>query len=507
VAAAVHVWGLSVSGRLTRLESSYFGWFLSTKEGFSVTVPNVLAERYASAEIRTVFDPVQRVVAERRLWIAVMRAQADLGLDIPAADIAAYEAVVDQVDLSSIAERERVSRHDVKAKIDEFSALAGVEHAHKGMTSRDLTENVEAMLTHRALEIISDKTVALLARWGELAAEHAMRAVVGRTHNVPAQPTTVGKRIAQFAEELMAALAALDAVRDRFAIRGIKGPVGSQQDQLDLLGSPEAVDELESRVAAELGVPNVLTAVGQVSPRSRDFEAVSSLVQLGSGPANLALQIRLMAGLDLASEGFAEGQVGSSAMPHKMNSRSCERINGFHAILKGHLTMAANLTGDQWNEGDVSCSVVRRVVIPDAFFAIDGLLETSLSVAGGLGFFTEVIDAELRRYLPFVATPTLLAHAVRNGLGREAAHQIIKEHAVAAALAMRTGSGSGVDLINGLGADERFPGSVLELSTAVADPHAMLGRVDAQVATTVERIRELAVSRPVAASYAGSAIL
>ena len=472
-----------------------------------MTVPNVLAERYASNEIRGVFDPGQRVIAERRLWIAVMRAQSDLGLDIPAADIAAYEAVIDRVDLTSIAERERVSRHDVKAKIDEFSALAGVEHAHKGMTSRDLTENVEAMLTHRALEIISDKTVALLARWGDLAAEHAALAVVGRTHNVPAQPTTVGKRIAQFAEELLGALAALDAVRSRFAIRGIKGPVGSQQDQLDLLGSSEAVDELERRVAAEVGVPNVLNAVGQVSPRSRDFEVVSSLVQLASGPANLALQIRLMAGLDLATEGFAEGQVGSSAMPHKMNSRSCERVNGFHAILRGHLTMAANLTGDQWNEGDVSCSVVRRVVIPDAFFAIDGLLETSLSIAQGLGFFPAVINAELDRYLPFVATPTLLAHAVRNGVGREEAHEIVKQHAVAAALAIREGSGTGADLISGLGADERFPGSATELEGVIADPQALLGRIDAQVAATVDRIGELARSRPGAASYSGSPIL
>ncbi len=472
-----------------------------------MTVPNVLAERYASDEIRAVFDPVRRVIAERKLWIAVMRAQADLGLDISQADIASYEAVVNDVDLDSIAERERTSRHDVKAKIDEFSALAGVEHAHKGMTSRDLTENVEAMLTYQALEIISNKVVALLARWRDIAAEHQALAIVGRTHNVPAQPTTVGKRIAQYCDELMAALAALDSVRERFALRGIKGPVGSQQDQLDLLGSADAVDELERRVASELGVPNVLNAVGQVAPRSRDFEVVSSLVQLASAPANLALQVRLMAGHDLATEGFAKGQVGSSAMPHKMNSRSCERINGFHAILRGHLTMAANLTGDQWNEGDVSCSVVRRIVLPDAFFAIDGLLETSLSVAAGLGFYAEVIDVELRRYLPFVATPTLLAHAVRNGMGREEAHEVIKEHAVAAALALRDGTGSGADLISALAADSRFPGAQAELAEAIADPTALLGRVEAQVRATIAAVDELVAARPEAATYSGSAIL
>ncbi len=472
-----------------------------------MTVPNVLAERYASAEMRAVFDPVQRVIAERQLWVAVMKAQADLGLDIPAADIAAYEAVIDQVDLVSIAERERISRHDVKAKIDEFCALAGVEHAHKGMTSRDLTENVEAMLSFRALELISDKVVALLARWGEIAAETAGLAMVGRTHNVPAQPTTMGKRIAGYAEELLAGLASLDSARERFAIRGIKGPVGSQQDQLDLLGDSDKVDQLERRVAAELGVPNVLTSVGQVAPRSRDFEVIAALVQLASAPANLALQVRLMAGHELATEGFAKGQVGSSAMPHKMNSRSCERVNGFHAILRGHLTMAANLTGDQWNEGDVSCSVVRRLVIPDAFFAIDGLLETSFSIADGLGFFPKVIEAELGRYLPFVATPTLLAHAVREGLGREEAHELIKEHAVAAALAMRDGSGSGTDLVEGLGSDERFPGSASELAHAISDPASLLGRIDAQIASTVGAINDVVAQRPAAAGYRGAPIL
>jgi len=436
-----------------------------------------------------------------------MKAQAEMGLDIPSDDIAAYEAVVHTVDLDSIAERERVSRHDVKAKIDEFSALAGAEHAHKGMTSRDLTENVEAMLTFRALELVSNKTVALLARWGEIAAEQASVVMVGRTHNVPAQPTTVGKRMASYADELMSSLMALDSVRSRFAMRGIKGPVGSQQDQLDLLGSVENVANLEDRIAAELGVPNVLNAVGQVAPRSGDFEVVSSLVQLASGPANLALQVRLMAGQELATEGFAEGQVGSSAMPHKMNSRSCERVNGFHAILRGHLTMAANLTGDQWNEGDVSCSVVRRIVIPDAFFAIDGLLETSLSIADGLGFFPEVIEAELHRYLPFVATPTLLAHAVRNGMGREEAHEAIKEHAVAAALAMRAGNGSGADLVQALAADQRFPGSAKELFEVIDDPSALLGRIDAQIATTVGKIQALVADRPEVANYRGAPVL
>jgi adenylosuccinate lyase len=285
-------------------------------------------------------------------------------------------------------------------------------------------------------------------------------------------------------------------VRQGFAIRGVKGPVGSQQDQLDLLGSPDLVDRLEAMVADHLGVPQVLGAVGQVYPRSRDLEVVAALVELGAAPSNLALSIRLMAGHDLATEGFKEGQVGSSAMPHKMNTRSCERINGLLTVLRGHLTMAAGLAGDQWNEGDVSCSVVRRVVLPDAFFALDGLYETTFAVLRDFGVFPDVLDAEIGRYLPFLASTKLLMHGVRNGLGREEAHELIKEHAVRSALALRRGADGGAELLDGLGADGRFPGTRLELQAMIADHRALLGTVETQVGRFCAQVDELRSGRP-----------
>ncbi|MEL6981430.1 MAG: adenylosuccinate lyase, partial [Actinomycetota bacterium] len=405
-----------------------------------MTIPNILAERYASPEMCAIFDRRERVILERRFWVAVLEAQIELGLDVDPAAVDDYRAVIDQVDLDSIDKRDLEVKHDVKARLDEFSDLAGRQDVHKGLTSRDLTENVEQLVLWRAIELVEQRTASLLAVLAELAATYGSRTVVGRTHNVPAQPTTIGKRFAQFGEELLGAHRHLVAVRDGFAIRGIKGPVGSQQDQQDLLGSAEQVARLEQMVVDYLGVPQVLGAVGQVYPRSRDLEVVSALVELGSAPANLALSIRLMAGHDLATEGFADGQVGSSAMPHKMNTRSCERVNGLFTILRGHLTMAAGLAGDQWNEGDVSCSVVRRVVLPDAFFALDGLYETTFAVLRDFGVFPEVIEAEIDRYLPFLATTKLLMHGVRSGLGREEGHELIKQHAVASALAMRQGA-------------------------------------------------------------------
>jgi adenylosuccinate lyase len=384
--------------------------------------------------------------------------------------------------------------------------LAGHQDVHKGLTSRDLTENVEQLLTWRALELVESRVVALLGALGELAAEYAAVPIVGRTHNVPAQPTTIGKRFAQVGEELLAAHRHLVAVQQGFAIRGIKGPVGSQQDQLDLLGSIEKVDELDRQVAEYLGIPSVLGAVGQVYPRSRDFEVVSALLQVGAAPANLANSVRLMAGHDLATEGFKPGQVGSSAMPHKMNTRSCERINGLFTILRGHVTMASSLAGDQWNEGDVSCSVVRRVVLPDSFFTIDGLLETTFAVLRDFGVFPEVVTKELRQYLPFLATTKLLLHGVKGGLGREEAHEVVKTHAVAAALEMREGGAGGAVLLQKLSDDEKYPGDLAQLEQMVSDPTSLLGAIDTQVERFCGEVAKLTAERD-DADYRGAEIL
>ena len=474
--------------------------------GSHVVVPNVLADRYATSAMVSIFDPTNRIRLERHFWIAVLKAQAELGVAVPDGAIDAYEAVVDQVDLDSINRRERHLKHDVKARIEEFNDLAGYQEIHKGLTSRDLTENVEQLMTWRALELLDHRTYSLLVMLAERAVEHGSLAMAARTHNVAAQPTTLGKRFAQVGEELLAAHGQLRALRSRFALRGIKGPVGSQQDQLDLLGSPEAVTELETDLAEHLGVPRVMNAVGQVYPRSLDYSVVAGLVALASGPANLALTIRLMAGHNLVTEGFQPGQVGSSAMPHKMNSRSSERINGLHTILRGHLTMAAGLTGDQWNEGDVSCSVVRRVVIPDSFYAIDGLYETTFAVLRGFGVFPAVLDNELRQYLPFLASTKLLIHAVNQGIGREDAHRLVKEHAVAAAVAMREGNDDGAQMIDRLGADERFPGSAADLWAMIGNPDDLLGSVEKQIGVFSEKVEGLS-SEYADPPYRGAEIL
>lgn len=467
----------------------------------------MLANRYASADMVGIWAPEAKIVAERRLWLAVLRAQAELGVPVPEEAIADYERVLGDVDLASIAARERSLRHDVKARIEEFNALAGHQHVHKGMTSRDLTENVEQLQIRRSLELVFAHGVAVVARLAERAVAYRDLVMAGRSHNVAAQATTLGKRFASAAQETLIALTRLRELIDRYPLRGIKGPMGTAQDMLDLLdGDTGKLAQLERRIADFLGFATVFTSVGQVYPRSLDHDVVSALVQLGAGPSSMAHTIRLMAGHELVTEGFAPGQVGSSAMPHKMNTRSCERVNGLQVVLRGYASMTAELAGAQWNEGDVFCSVVRRVALPDSFFAIDGQIETFLTVLEEFGAYPAVIGRELDRYLPFLATTKVLIAAVRAGMGREAAHHVIREHAVATALDMRE-RGAEPDLLQRLADDPRLPLDAAELDAALADKQAFTGAAGDQVDQVVAQVDELVGRYPEAAKYTPGAIL
>ena len=465
---------------------------------------SVLASRYASSAVREIFAPEAKIISERKLWLAVARAQSNLGHPIEEKVILDYEKVINLVDLDSIDAREKIIRHDVKARIEEFNALAGHEAIHAGMTSRDLTENIEALQIRNGLLIVRDRTIALLARLGERATQYADQPIAGRSHNVPAQITTLGKRFASASEELLFAYERLSSLLERYPLRGIKGPFGTAQDSIDLLGSSEAHQKLELSIAAELGFDHLLDSTGQVYPRSFDFDVLTSLVQIAAAPSSLAISIRLMAGAELVSEGFKAGQVGSSAMPHKMNTRSCERVNGLAVLLRGYASMAGELAGDQWNEGDVSCSVVRRVAIPDAFYAIDGLLETMLTVLDEFGIFPAVIEAELVRYLPFLASTKILMATVKAGVGREVAHEVIKEHATKAALAMREGKPN--MLLSALAEDPRIPLDHASLAALISNPIEFTGDAREQVARVVKRIEAITSSHPEAANYRPGAI-
>jgi adenylosuccinate lyase len=444
--------------------------------------PNVLATRYATKDIVAIFNPINKIINERKFWITILKLQQKAGLPITDSDIKAYEKVIEKVDLDSIDKREIKTRHDVKARIEEFNALAGAEKIHIGLTSRDLTENIELIQIKAGLELIEYRVLQTLFLLNEKISKYEKTYMVGRSHNVAAQVTTLGKRFASCAEELLFAHAALKELIARLPLRGIKGPVGTSQDALDTMGKD--FTNLEKKIAEEFGFENIWSSVGQIYPRSVDFEVLSKLLQIASAPSSMATTIRLMAGSGLVSEGFKAGQVGSSAMPHKMNSRSSERINGMMVLLRGYNTMAADLAGDQWNEGDVSCSVVRRVVIPDSFYVLDGLLHTFMTILQEFGAFEERIEAELKQHLPLLATTKILMECVKAGMGREAAHQLIKKHS--------TISG---DFFEALTKEKDFPLSLDKLNDLIHDPSGFVGIAAEQSRSVAKKIKSVTDSK------------
>ncbi len=470
-------------------------------------IPDVLADRYASTPMLNIFTLTGRILKERDLWITVMRGQASLGLDIPPQAIAAYERARDVVDLDWIRERERVLRHDEKAKLEAFNREAGFEFAHLGMTSRDQTDNVEQMQNKAALRLIHERTVAILARLGRLAVENSGLFYTERTHNVPAQPSLIGKAVANCGEELLIGFDRLETFIDKYPLRGLKGAVGTQTDQLQLLGSQEKVDQLEQMVAESLGFKNILGSVGQVYPRSLDFELVSVLYQLVSAPASLALTMRLMAGNEQFTEGFKEGQVGSTAMPHKMNSRTSERIRALKNTIAGYVTMAATISGEQWYGGDVSDSALRRVALPDSFFATDGVFQAMLTVLDECGFYPAMINRELERYLPLLTTTRLLMAAASEGVGREFAHKVIRDHSVKVALDMREKGLETNDLLDRLAKDTRLGLTKARLEEAISDPSEFVGSAPRQIASFALRVDEVVKKYPEQASYMPEPIL
>jgi adenylosuccinate lyase len=373
--------------------------------------------------MRQIWSRESKVLKERELWITVMKAQAKLGLDISKDVLEDYERAKSKIDLSSIDRREAELKHDVKARIEEFNFLAGHQSIHVGLTSRDVTENIEGWQIKQSLHLTLASSNLLLQERIEKIEKYADLPIVGRTHNVPAQLTTLGRRFASWSEEFLFALEGLENLESRFPLKGIKGAIGTGSDLKSVIGSNW--QSIEDSVLESLSVNKSLIAPSQIYPRSIDFQVISSLFQLASPLASIATNIRLMAGLGLVAEGKASNQVGSSAMPHKNNPRLSERVNALFIVLKGYLTMASEISGNQWNEGDVSESVVRRIALLDAFYCIDAILRTMTKVVKELEISKDNIAREVDLELEYLLSSKVLLLAFEKGVGRESAHKAI----------------------------------------------------------------------------------
>ncbi|MBI5066268.1 adenylosuccinate lyase [Candidatus Woesearchaeota archaeon] len=465
---------------------------------------NILSERYTTKEINSIFSKEGKILAERNLWIAVMKAQKELGLNIPEEDIQKYEKAKENINLKLIEEIEKKTKHDVKARIEAFvkEADAG-EHIHKGLTSRDLTDNVEQMQIMNASKIVFNKYVAVLNNFVQKSEDYCDIVLTARTHHKPAQCTLLGRRFSMWVEELMGHLKDFENFIDEYPLRGIKGPVGTQFDMLKLLGTKEKVDLLEKKIADQLGFKNVSSSPGQVYPRSLDLMLVSKLIGLSSSCENFAKTMRLMAGYDLVNEGFSEGQTGSSAMPHKINTKNCERICGLSSLLKMYSDGISRVSGDQWEEGDVSCSVVRRVVIPDSFYTSDGVCETTLNVLTNMGVYKNTINEEVSRYLPFLATTEILMLAIEAGIGREKAHEIIKKYSIKAI-------NEKSDFIKELAKDETFKQVGLneeKINELLNDKVHFTGNASEQILQVEQKAQYFLEKYKTATSYKGKEIV
>jgi adenylosuccinate lyase len=473
--------------------------------------PNILSQRYATNRINEIFSEEGKARLERKFWLSILKTQKDLGLDVPSNAIRAYEEAVYTIDLNLIEEIERRTKHDIKAKIEAFCHDAGgYEFIHLGMTSRDLTDNVEQIQIKQGMRIIFGKYVSVLRHLLEKAMEYDSIELTARTHHQAAQVTLLGRRFSMWAEELLYHILEFENFIDDYPMRGVKGAVGTQFDMITVLGSKEKATELEKRIAKEYGFKNILSSTGQVYPRSLDYKLLLHLSTLSSACENFAKTMRLMAGYELVTEGFRKGQVGSSVMPHKMNTRSTERICAFSELLKMYADGGSRLSGDQWEEGDVSCSAIRRVLIPDAFYTTDGLLETTLTVLNQMGAYPAVISKEVDRYLPFLATTEILNLAVRNGIGREKAHSLIKKHAISEALKMREEGVESNRLIERLSDEIEFKGADITkamLQELLSEKQHFLGNAKEQIDLVHEKAEPILQKYGREASYESEDIL
>jgi adenylosuccinate lyase len=457
---------------------------------------NILADRYASSAMKEIWSREFKIKAERRLWITVLKTQQSLGLDVPPNVIEDYEKNSEVINLASIDSRESITKHDVKARIDEFNALSGHQKIHIGMTSRDITENVELFQLHSSLKLVQLKSAALLKELANFADKYIEVPLVARTHNVPAQLTTVGRRVATWMEEMLFAFSNLQNLIDRLPLRGIKGPIGTMQDLMDLFG--DSSTNVEQSITAQLGLETFLIAPSQIYPRSIDYEIVTALLQLSATPSNIATNLRIMSGYGLVTEGFALSQVGSSAMPHKVNARLSERVNGLTSVLKGNVVMIQELVGNQWNEGDVSCSVVRRVALPDSLYAMDAILDTMHRIIRDLVLQRDVIQQEVDEYLPFLATTKMLSEAVKNGMGREDAHARIKKLSLMANENLRKhGRNNLFELVS---ADSKFR-FTSDFLKAIQDPSLMIVGAVRQTRVVIKNALEVSKAFPDSSKY------
>ena len=418
-----------------------------------------LGKRYAGAAMKALFSDDRKFGTWRRLWVALAEAEAELGLPITEAQIAEMREHLNDIDYDVVAKREAEVRHDVMAHIYAYGLVAPSAKPiiHLGATSCFVGDNTDIILQREALSLVRAKLVAVLRALAEFAAKWAATPTLAYTHYQPAQPTTVGKRACLWMQDLMMDLERLDFTVSRLRLLGCRGATGTAASFLELFdGDEDKVARLEELVCAKMGFAGAYPVSGQTYSRKVDYFTLSVLSGIAQSAQKFAGDIRLLSHMQEFDEPFEEGQVGSSAMAYKRNPMRSERIASLARYVMAQEANPAMTAGAQWFERTLDDSANRRLCIPEAFLATDGLLNLYLNVISGGHVYPQVIARHLAKQLPFFATENILMEAVKAGGDRQTAHEAIREHSVAVQRAIKE-EGAENDLLDRLAADERIP--------------------------------------------------
>jgi adenylosuccinate lyase len=454
---------------------------------------NPLIGRYASPEMSRLFSPQHKHSTWRRLWVILAEAEAELGLPISSAQIAELRKHVDTIDFDAAAKYERQLRHDVMAHVHAYGDQCPSARPiiHWGATSCYVTDNADLMIFREAMNLVCSRLAGVIDALAKFALQYRDLPTLGFTHLQPAQPTTVGRRACLWAYDLALDLAELEHRLFALAARSTKGTTGTQASFLEIFGGDSnKVRQLEQLVAQKMGFTRTYAVTGQTYPRKVDAQIVDVLSGIAGSAHKAATDIRILAHRKEIEEPFEKDQIGSSAMAYKRNPMRCERICGLSRFVMSMQSSTAATVSTQWMERTLDDSANRRLVIPQAFLAIDAVLILYENVANGLVVYPEVIARNLREELPFMATENILMAAVAAGGDRQDLHERIRQHSQAAAAEVKQ-RGKSNDLLERLGGDKAFAG--VDISAAV-DPSKLTGRsseqVDEFLAEVVEPIRE-----------------
>lgn len=448
-----------------------------------MTYHSPLSQRYASPPMQALWGERRRVALWRRLWLALLEAQKELGLDIPDRAIAEVRAHLDDADLDRAAEHERRLRHDVMAHIHHLAeqAPAARPYLHLGATSAYVTDNADLLLMREGLALLLGRLAAVLVALGKLARRYRALPCLAYTHFQPAQLTTVGKRVTLWMQEFALDAEELLHRRETLPFRGVKGATGTQASFLELFdGDDDKVRELERRVARKLGFTRVVPVTGQTYPRKLDARVLAALAGVAQSAAKFATDLRLLQHEGEMLEPFESEQVGSSAMAYKRNPMRAERMTGLARFVLELQGNAWHTAAAQWLERTLDDSANRRLVLPEAFLATDAILVLATNVAAGIEVREPVIARHVAAQLPFLATERLLVRGVKAGGDRQQLHEVIRAHSLAVAQAVAE-AGAPNDLLERLARDPAFRALGVAVRRDELEPAAYVGRAPRQV--------------------------